>query len=501
MKISKLISALVIILSSFVVFDAAYADEDTFFDRYLENGAFTVRALPPTTEEEFYVVSEMFALDADHVQEIRARNNYNPNVGEYFSLSDCNNDWTHCTFSYNVFNNMTQSFDEQHFGEFDIRYIYDPTVKTIVDEFLSSVTVSGDGYEVKDMELLNYWLSQSVYYNTENPTGKEPMLPNFSSELKANFQNKNLDFEVDVRCGFVGTFASGQCGIGKVYFNGTYYRSISGNVEVKANHVFYVPSDTADEDLATALEERIFSIYGEELEGMVSVLYDEETPTVASIIDPSEADEYTDFIDDVNTEKVYYINSTNEQMGTLIPIVIKKDSDKLFTPNGISSTDIVTGVNISSDINTLPGDIKARVADLGANITKYTEALETEKTYTYDLGLRSDSIDYDVAEEEGHTFTVSVPVPENLRGLTLSAYFVDEDGKIEEYAANAESGMVVFEVPHFSVYTIAEASDAVKVPNTGLFTRLADAVVLTKTSGVIIAFAGALLFVFKKITA
>ena len=498
-KILKLFPALAILLAPFAGLDA-YADHDTFFDRYLENGSFTVHALPPTTQEEFWAVSEMFTLDADHVQEIRERNNYNPNVGDYFSLTGCNSDWTRCTFSYNVFNNNTYSFTEQHSEEFDIEYIYDPAIKTLVNNFLDQITVSDDGYEVKDMELLNYWLAQTVYYNSENPTGKEPMLPNFSSALKSAFANTNLDFEVDVRCGFNGTLASGQCGIGKVYFNGTYYQAISGNVEVIANHIFYVPSDTADEDLTTALENRIYSIFGDELKENVEVVYDTETPTVSTILSPYETDAYDSFIDDITTEKVYYLVITNGEMGNAVPIIIRNDSSKLFTPSGLTSTDLVTGINISSDINILPGDVKTKVSALGADIAEYANALKTEKTYTSDLGLRSDSTDYDVTEEEGYTFTVSAPIPENLKGMSLSAYFIDEGGKIEEYVADTSDGKTaIFEVPHFSVYTLALASSAAKAPNSGFFTKTNDTVILTRTSGVfIVLFAGAIFFTYRR---
>ena len=500
-KISKLVLSLTVILAVSFFGTNTYAEHDTFYDRYLENGEFVLYAPQPTTEEEFWIVSELFTLDDDHVQEIRARNNY-IEVGNYFSLTNCNEGWTHCTFDYRVFNNNTSSFTETHSEDFDIHYVYDPAVKNIVNEFLNSITISANGYEAKDMELLNYWLALVNYSNSENTNSKEPMLPNFSSELKAAFANTNLDFEVDVRCGFRGTLTSGQCGIGKVYFNGSYYQSVADNIEVKADHVFYVPSNTADEDITTALEERIYSIFGESLRNKVQVITDEDIQTVADILSPNEINLY-DFIDDANSEKVYFIYiSDGENPGVSFPIVIKKDSNKLFVPSGITSTDLVTGINISTDINNLPGDTKTRVTVLGANIDKYTGALETDKTYTYNLGLRSDSTDYDVTKEEGHVFTVSAPIPENLKGLAISAYFIGENGEIEEYKADTSDGAnAIFDVPHFSVYTLAESSDTIKAPNTGTpLKNIGSAIAggLVVASGATTLIVGAVIFSHRK---
>ena len=504
LKISRIIPALALVSVAAFAGTNVYADHDTFFDPYLKDGKMFVYAPQPTTEEEFWRISEMFPLDEDQVWGLEEKYSLHGQLGHTLNLSSCNDGWTKCTFSYQVSRNNPYTLLEQHSEEFEITYIYDPEVKTKVEDFLSGITLKDGGYEVKDMELVSYWLAQAIYWNTENPTGKEPMLPNFSSELKNAFANANLDFEVDVRCGFRGTLASGECGIGKVYYDGVYYGAADGNVEVIANHVFYVPSDTANDKLVEALNTRINNLFKNTAGITIEVIPEEDDDIMlADILSDDEKDAYDEFVDDVDAEKPYYVTfSTGEEgMGFGVPIIIKKDSTKLFTPSGLTSTDLMTGVSISSDINNLPGDTKAHATVLGSNLEEYTKALNTDKTYTYDLGLRSDSTNYDVTEEEGHTFKVVAPIPAELQGLQLSAYFVGEDGKIEEYPATTTGEITTFEVSHFSVYTIAEASDAVKTPNSGFFIKLADGATWVPISGAIIVLAGAGLFVYRKKTA
>ena len=504
LKISKIIPVLALVSAAAFTGINAYADHDTFFDSYLKDGKMIVYAPQPTTEEDFWRISEMFPLDEDQVWELEEKYNLHGQLGRTLNLSNCNDDWTKCTFSYQVNRNNPYELLERHSEEFEIAYIYDPEVKTKVEDFLNGITLKDDGYEVKDMELVSYWLAQAIYWNTENPTGKEPMLPNFSSELKNAFANANLDFEVDVRCGFRGTLASGECGIGKVYYDGVYYGAADGNVEVIANHVFYVPSDTADDELVEALNARINNLFKNTAGINIEVV--QEEGVLADILNDDEKDAYDEFVDDVDTEKPYYITfSTGEEgMGFGVPIVIKKDSSKLFMPSGLTSTDLMTGVNISSDINNLPGDTKAHATVLGSNLEEYTKALNTDKTYTYNLGLRSDSTNYDVTEEEGHTFKVIAPIPAELQDLELSAYFIGEDGKVEEYPAAVADETATFEVPHFSIYTIAEASDTsdtsttVKIPDSGFFTKRADGATWVPISGAIIVLTGASLYLARK---
>ena len=109
------------------------------------------------------------------------------------------------------------------------------------------------------------------------------------------------------------------------------------------------------------------------------------------------------------------------------------------------------------------------------------EALGTDEFYAYDLGLWSSSLGEEVSYNEDK-FIVSIPVPENLKGVSkLSAYWLNyETGETEEHYADIVDGVAVFDTTHFSTYALAASSaerpedepevepDVPKAPDTGV---------------------------------
>ena len=61
-----------------------------------------------------------------------------------------------------------------------------------------------------------------------------------------------------------------------------------------------------------------------------------------------------------------------------------------------------------------------------------------------------------VSKLEDGTFEVRIPVPDNLKGKELVAYYTSSDGKTEEYKVEVKDGYAIFRTNHFSVYTLAE---------------------------------------------
>ena len=61
-----------------------------------------------------------------------------------------------------------------------------------------------------------------------------------------------------------------------------------------------------------------------------------------------------------------------------------------------------------------------------------------------------------VSKLEDGTFEVRIPIPDNLKGKDLVAYYTSSDGKTEEYKVEVKDGYAIFKTNHFSVYTLAE---------------------------------------------
>ena len=61
-----------------------------------------------------------------------------------------------------------------------------------------------------------------------------------------------------------------------------------------------------------------------------------------------------------------------------------------------------------------------------------------------------------VSKLEDGKFEVRIPVPDNLKGKELVAYYTSSDGKTEEYKVEVKDGYAIFKTNHFSVYTLAE---------------------------------------------
>ena len=74
----------------------------------------------------------------------------------------------------------------------------------------------------------------------------------------------------------------------------------------------------------------------------------------------------------------------------------------------------------------------------------------------FDLKLYSNSLEDYITKLDDGTFEVRIPVPDNLKGKELVAYYTSSDGKTEEYKVEVKDGYAIFKTNHFSVYTLAE---------------------------------------------
>lgn len=393
-----------------------------------EDGTFHVFMAPPTNETEKYALNEMISDLAP---------GYGITSGGEWQ---CNDALTSCKLVRGG-----EGWTDESYG---ITYEYDEKADAMVDALIEGIRFSEDGYLVHDMEILQYWA-----YGAET-------LPAFSSEIKSLVDHKNIDLFIDVRMGGDSPLINMQGGMGKVYYDGVLYHIHDEPVMVYAPHIFYVEDDA--EDLAAALEQRIADIFGEEALTLISV---EESEDKVSDLIEGEWDEANRYFADYLDENVHYLCLSDGETGVCIPILILKDSSKIFTPEGVNSTDLLTDINITSSAANLPADAATYAYIIGDELdeeaaAEVEEQLGTDLFHAIEIGLYSASLDTEINDNDGREFTVSVPVPESLKDVEkISAYWINhETEEPEEHYAKVSNGVAVFDTDHFSTYILAESS-------------------------------------------
>ena len=134
--------------------------------------------------------------------------------------------------------------------------------------------------------------------------------------------------------------------------------------------------------------------------------------------------------------------------------IVIRDGSKMITPS-IKTSDVATNVEISTTAN-LPLDttIQANKLTSGSEYERIVKLLNLTDNLTFDLKLYSNSLDEYITKLDDGTFEVKIPVPENFKGKDLVVYYVDANGKTEEYTAEPKGDYVIFKTTHFSIYTL-----------------------------------------------
>lgn len=230
----------------------AFADEtemsDLFKSLLNERGEFVIKAVEPQTQEDMdFYLAEYIWIE------------HNREYGDVFGYAE-------------TYDKATSTCDIMLNGEVHnvkVVFEYDPNVAVWMNEVASGLLEDEEHrYEVKDMELLNFWLYKKG--NDSDETGGHT-LGNYSGELKAYLENKNVTFEIDNRAGGDDEFVTSRAGMGVLKHNGIayYYNPAVGS---EAKHAFYIPDNTGDtkEEIMKAIQIRFDEYAGE---GKVKVVY------------------------------------------------------------------------------------------------------------------------------------------------------------------------------------------------------------------------------------
>lgn len=223
----------------------AFATEEEMSDEFKailnEEGQYVVNTIVPTTEFE----KGMYLF-------------------EYVLLMTDETVWVD-DFTYDE---ETSTCDVTLVGEFvdethnvEIVFNYDENVKNDIDALVTTFPEEETFFHVKDMELINYWLTRT---GTENVDESGGGLDNFSSELKALLGNKNYKFFVDNRAGLDCIFMTERMGVAWLMHDDVAYY-VDTALGTKAEHIIYVPDETGDspEELLAAVQKRVDDYVGE----------------------------------------------------------------------------------------------------------------------------------------------------------------------------------------------------------------------------------------------
>lgn len=478
----KIFKFFVFILTLLLLPNVVSSEEDylvKFNSLLTENGVLEIESIPPTDEESFmYFVGE-------YVGEVT--------MGEIsFDIDSCNEGYTVCDAVWGYdFENDTYAGRK----EIEIHYNYDSEVKQQIEGYINNLPTNIDAYEVKDMELINWWVN----------SGEIDTLINYSGQLKKYLSYKN--FNIDARMGAdepLHTFAEG---FGAFRYNDIVY-AVKPHIAVKTDHIIYVPKTTGDtkEELMAAVNKRIEDYIGKGKatityggQGMYELTmnyYDRVITELEQIVAEELAkpveeqnqdiimgqqgridylkDDRQDYIDnydpneelDVNLAKGvgnhFFIITIGERKYSFV--VVKSDED-MVVPS-YKTSDIGTDVSISSTSSQIPLDTLIQVSKLtsGKTYEELIELLNTKNSETFDLKLYSGTLKDYVKKLDNGTFEVRIPLSKNLEDKDLIVYYVDENNKVIEHEVEIDGEYVVFTTNHFSIYTLAEKEATSTVP-------------------------------------
>lgn len=318
-------------------------------------------------------------------------------------------------------------------------------------------------YDLDDLYLINYLTT----VKDGNIEGYEAI--NYAKEFIKEVGNGKFTFGMDTRLGGgPNMFFSCEGGHTIVLYDGVVYATTEGGINYK--HVIYIPSetkDTADAYIAAALK-RIKDYFGQDCDITLKV------GGKLSDIDPDQLKIEKEEIGFTTNVDNYFILTVG---GFEYEFVISKSSSKEnFTTPEYRGEDLFNNVVISTADKSVPFDTKLSATSVKNNTIG--KALGTENYVAYDISLYSSSLGANISKLENGKFSVGIPVPDSLKGKSLTVFYIDSEGKTKEHIAkDIKDGVAYFETDHFSIYALTEkiatndgngaTSSTPEIPKTG----------------------------------
>lgn len=495
-KLGSLLLAIITVFSllSPVFCPKAYAKDDMSpaFKKVLNGGKLVLRSAPPADQDDylFYSAMDKFMLE-------------NPDFG----LSIVDEETTS-----KVTLTLRNGGDNEESHVVDVVWKYNPKVWEEAKKIGANFPASGAVPDLTDMELVNYW----AYHN---PNAFWQTLVNYSGELKAIVKNTNFTLLSQSHGGPREPFYTGTGGPAALCHNKTLYYAV-GSIGVSAQHIIYVPENTADTKQAllaavqkrideymgkgvikvTAAEETVTDYYNGELANFDKTLETAKTelPKVQAKLDAEMAKEeserdqeaITQYSHEISTYELAIINTPRYKQNfidefkegglffflkkaagdfifeatvpgkdTRFKFVVMKDNSKLVMPS-YKSVDLETKISVSTDSGDIPLDTVVEADKLtgGEEYNRICKVVNADDNEMFDIKLHSNSLENHITTLGNGKFLVKIPIPAGFKGKTLSVFYVDAGGKSTEYAVTEKDGYACFETDHFSIYTLAAKS-------------------------------------------
>ena len=516
--INKILGGLFIVLVAilYVPNNIKAAEMSDEFKTYLnEKGELEIKSIVPTNEEFLAGVIDLFT--------------YRDNEWLGLSFSDFKDDYSETNF---IINGDDEVNKESH--PVKIKWVYDPKIKLQVDKYMSKLPENLTTFEVRDLELVNYWLNG--YVNGES-------LTYYSSHLKSYFDYTN--FKMDFKGGGHDKFELEGIGNGTIMYNDSIYGLIP-HAKIEAKSIIYIDESVGDteEEIIAAVQKRIddyvgegkvtvelagesiYDLYIDEFDFNISYYeeqlefwseeyekYSEQYQTNCvdnPVTDIDACNQYkterdnaskelsdNNYPDKIDMEKYYkesFIERWNDgsydylkdavndwyffahmQFGDLMYspyFIVVKDSSKMINPS-VKTADINTDIEISTDAK-LPLDTTIEASELtkGTEYERIVKLLNLTDNLMFDLKLYSSSLDDYITELDNGEFEVKIPVPDEFKGKTLSVYYVDENDEIHDYDVEPEGDYIKFKTTHFSIYTLGYKETSVPKTSDGILVSI-----------------------------
>jgi len=305
-----------------------------------------------------------------------------------------------------------------------------------------------DLFTIRDMELINYLYAGG--YNHEDTEVSNTII-NYSLELQTLLNNTNLSATLQTRRGYESQFSFGAGGDLMINYKDVPYGYID-NGGIVALQVVYVPDNTKDntkEYIAAAIK-RIEEYIGKD---KVSIEYAGKI----SELDMTQWNmSLTNIVDVDKTLNEYYkLKINNVEMD----LFIEKNSSKIKSNPTLKTTDIDTNSSITTDDSSVPLDSSIKFNKYEKTEKEYKktiEELKLEEGIVFDISLYSNSKGQYIKKLDNGNFKVYIPIDSDYKEKKLTAYYITEEGKIEEHPVTIENDFAVFTTNHFSKYTIGE---------------------------------------------
>lgn len=355
--------------------------------------------------------------------------------------------------------------DPESYKIFNVEVVYNFSNTSIVSKINGYKSKFGLGEKeviiIDDLDMINFIYNGGYASNMSLDIMNNIVY--YSSELKKLLGNSNIKVNLDTRMGWTHDFTDGMLGYMVLSYNNFAYGVIDPT-GFTANKVLYIPESTANNRNAfiTAAKLRLKNYLGVDIEitygGTVAELeaeyYDEEYPDAPlwGIFDLDK------IINVDNTLSEYYIFKIKD---VEYKFFIEKNDDKM-KDGALNTKDLATGSMIFTNSPNIPLDAQISYTVIDKNSKEYKDLiakLNLTDGLMADINLFSNSKDVFITKLDNGKFKVYMPLSEEMQKQKLTAYYLKDDGTVEEYEVKIEDGYAIFETNHFSTYTLGADID------------------------------------------